>query len=105
MGSRLERKSYGEFHGSAARLGKSPLAQELETFLTYQPEWLRTDPGKYALIKGEEVLGLYDRQEDAFAEGYRHFRRKAFMVQRIQESFDTYYFGGSGIGHTIRTMS
>ncbi len=76
----------------------SPLALELETFLAHQPKWLMTDRDRYALIKGESVIGLYDQQEEAFAEGYRRFRREAFMVQRIQETFDTYYFGGSGLG-------
>lgn len=76
----------------------SPLALELETFLAHRPNWMVTDQNRYVLIKGEDVIGLYDKQEEAFAEGYRRFRREAFMVQRIQESFDTYYFGGSGLG-------
>ena len=74
----------------------SPL--ELETFLAHQPAWLVTDRDRYALIKGQDVIGLYDGQDEAFAEGYRRFQREAFTVQRIQENFDTYYFGGSGLG-------
>ena len=77
---------------------KSPLALELETFLAHQPAWLVTDRDRYALIKGRDVIGLYDEQDEALTEGYRRFRREAFMVQRIQENFDTYYFGGSGLG-------
>ena len=77
---------------------KGRLARELKTFLTHQPEWLVTARDKYVLIKDEEVIGFYDRQEEAFTEGYRRFRRQPFMVQRIQEDFDTYYFGGSGLG-------
>lgn len=75
----------------------SPLAQELKTYLAHQAEWLIAAPGKYALIKGEEVVGLYDGQDEAFTVGYGRFRWEAFMVQRIQESFDTYYIGGSGL--------
>ncbi len=72
---------------------KSPLALELETFLAHRPTWLVTDRDRYVLIKGNDVIGLYDRQEEAFVEGYKRFRREAFMVQRIQETFDTYCFG------------
>ena len=77
---------------------ESHLARELKTFLTHQPGWLVMARDKYVLIKGDEVIGFYDRQDEALTEGYRRIRREPFMVQRIQEDFDTYYFGGSGLG-------
>lgn len=77
---------------------ESHLARELKTFLAHQLEWLVTARDKYVLIKGDEVIGFYDRQDEAFIEGYKRFRREPFMVQRVQENFDTYYFGGSGLG-------
>ena len=72
-----------------------PLAEELKTFQAHQAELLETAPGKYALIKGSDVVGLFDRKDEALDEGYRRFRLKGFMVHRVQKDLDNYYIGGS----------
>lgn len=75
----------------------SPRAQEMRTYEAHKAELLQTAPGKYALIKDSDVIGLYDDNEGALAEGYRLFRLKGFMVQRVQEELDTFYIGGSAL--------
>ena len=74
-----------------------PLAEELRTFYTHKAELLQTAKGKYALIKGSDVIGLFDHKDEALNEGYRLFRLKGFMVHRVQKDLDNYYIGGSAI--------
>ena len=74
-----------------------PLAEELKTYMAHQAELLQTAKGKYALIKGSDVVGLFDSKDEALNEGYRHFRLKSFMVHRVQKDLDNYYIGGSAL--------
>jgi hypothetical protein len=74
-----------------------PLAEELKTYQEHLGELLRTASGKFVLIKGNEIVDLYDNQEEALNEGYRRYRLKSFMVQRVQRELETYYIGGSAL--------
>lgn len=40
--------------------------------------------GKYALVHGEEVVGVYDTYNDALQIGYDRFGLNPFLVKRIQ---------------------
>jgi hypothetical protein len=41
--------------------------------------------GRFALIKGELVVGLYPTEREALEQGYRMFPCQAFLVHRVQE--------------------
>ncbi len=73
----------------------SERAEELKTYQEHLEELLQSASGQFVLIKGSEIAGVYDDQVKAFNEGYRRYRLKGFMVQRIQKELDTYYIGGS----------
>ncbi len=75
----------------------SERAEEFKTYQEHLAELLQTASGKYVLIKGSEIAGLYDDEKEAFNEGYRRYRLKGFMVQRVQPELDTYYIGGSAL--------
>src|SRR5262249_31343080 len=47
--------------------------------------------GKYILIKGEEILGIWEKQEDALNAGYDRFLGQPFMVRPIQTWERLYY--------------
>ncbi len=72
-----------------------PLAEELKTFYAHKAELLETARGKYALIKGSDVVGLFDRQDDAFSEAYQRFRLSGFMIKQVQEHDEVVTIGGS----------
>lgn len=59
------------------------LEVELGTFEAKREELLAAAEGKFALIKGDELAGVYDSQEDAIREGYRHFGNVAFLVKQV----------------------
>lgn len=41
--------------------------------------------GKHVLIKGQELIGLYDNYEAAKDEGLKRYLRSGFLVHQIQE--------------------
>lgn len=41
--------------------------------------------GKFILIKGETILGIFEREEAAVGEGYHKFLRQGFFVHQIRE--------------------
>ena len=59
------------------------LAEELATFAKHKEELLGVAEGQYALIHGSEVLGTYDTETDAIAEGYRQLGNVAFLVKQV----------------------
>ncbi len=42
--------------------------------------------GKHVLIKGEEIIGIFDTDREALVEGYKRYLipREAFLVHQIQ---------------------
>lgn len=60
-----------------------PLAEELQAFDERRAELLGEAPGKFALVHGQVIVGTYDTQADAIAEGYRRFGNVPFLVKRI----------------------
>lgn len=73
----------------------SPRAQELRTYEAHKAELLRTAKGKYVLIKDTDVVGLYEREADAFSEGHQRFRLTGFSVRQVSEQEKVYTIGGS----------
>ncbi|MDE1852544.1 MAG: hypothetical protein KGI38_02220 [Thaumarchaeota archaeon] len=65
--------------------GEKPLQQEYQFYLGRKPELLRQAPGKFALIKGETLVGTYDTDADAYKVGLSKFGNVPFLIIRIQE--------------------
>jgi hypothetical protein len=59
--------------------------QELETYEDAKEKLLAESKGKFVLIKGSEIIGVYTSQEDALAEGYKRFGNKEFLVKEVIE--------------------
>lgn len=60
----------------------SALRTELETYQRLVPTLLQSE-GRFALIAGEDLLGIFDTYSDALAEGYRSRGLSPFLVKRI----------------------
>lgn len=61
----------------------NPLAEELATFEVHRSELLGPATGKFALVHGRDVVGTYDTERDAIAEGYRRFGNVPFLVKEV----------------------
>ena len=60
------------------------LRAELEYFERNRGEWLAHHEGKYALIKGQSVLGFYDSTESAYAAGINQLGNVPFLVKQVR---------------------
>ena len=72
------------------------LAQELETYYTHKAELLEAAEGKFVLIKGEEIVGIYETEKEAFDEGLRRFRMTGYLARKIHQGEKMVYIGGGG---------
>jgi hypothetical protein len=48
--------------------------------------------GKYVLVKGDEIVGIYDTYADALQLGYERFKLEAFMVKQIAPAEKIHFF-------------
>lgn len=61
------------------------LDTELKTFDQHRERLLGTAKGKFVLIRGDQVIGVYDSKMDAIAQGYQQFGNVPFLVKQIVE--------------------
>ena len=69
------------------------LEKELQTYEQKRSELLPNE-GRFVLIHGDQVAGIWDTYEDALKLGYEKYGLKPFLVKRI-EAVDT-------INHSFR---
>ena len=62
----------------------SALEKELRTYDAKKAELLRSAGGKFVLIKGEELIGLYDTIEEALSAGAERYGLDAFLVREVR---------------------
>jgi hypothetical protein len=68
-----------------------PLEVELATYNELLPSLLK-DEGKFALIIGKELVGIYGTYEDALKVGYDRAALKPFLVKKISGAETVAYF-------------
>ena len=59
-------------------------AKELETYEAKKKELLES-AGKFVVIQGDEVAGVWDTYEDALRAGYERFKLVPFLVKQITQ--------------------
>ena len=67
------------------------LEKEIETFNEKLPSLL-ADAGKFVVVCGEEIAGVYGTYEDALKTGYEKCGLKPFLVRKIQAVEQVQYF-------------
>jgi hypothetical protein len=76
----------------------SLLATELQTYQQHREQLLGTAEGKFVLIHGEQIVGVYVSQMDAIADGYRRFGNVPFLVKQIVKIETTQHFVSNLLG-------
>ena len=61
------------------------LSEEYEYYRTRRNDLLTKHNGKFALIKGKEVVGIFDTDQDAYKAGLLRFGNVPFLIARILE--------------------
>lgn len=72
------------------------LDKELATFERHKERLLAESAGKYALIRDDQLEGVWDTYEDALKTGYSRFGLEPFLVKRIV-GLDSILFVSRGI--------
>jgi len=67
-----------------------PLEKEFHYYLDHQDEMVAKYNGKVLVIKGEEVIGVFDDEVNAVLETAKIHPRGTFLVQRCTPGPDAY---------------
>ena len=65
--------------------------KELATYNEKLPE-LQRDSGKFVLIKGDKIEGIFDTYADALNVGYERFNLEPFFVKQIAPAEQILHF-------------
>ena len=67
------------------------LDTELKTYEANKQKLL-LDEGKFVLIHGKDILGVYETYQDALKVGYEKCKLEPFLVKQIQAVEQVHYF-------------
>jgi hypothetical protein len=62
------------------------LQTELDEFERLRMTLLDRAPGKYALLKGRDLIDTFGTELEAIREGYRRFGNEPFLVKHIVQA-------------------
>ena len=68
------------------------LGEEAKTYQDHKAELVAKNEGKYVLIKGDEIIGIFDTHEEALTRGYQDFLGEPFFAHKITEVEMPLYF-------------
>jgi len=68
------------------------LKTELEAYEREKSRLVSESEGKYVLIQGTEVAGVWDTYADALSAGYAKFGLEPFLVKQIEGVDRLHYF-------------
>ena len=82
----------------ATGVGVPELEVELEYFEQHRSEYLKTAAGKFALVKGQSLLGIFDSEAAAIRHGFQALGNVPFLVKQVTEvdiplNFTSYNLG------------
>ena len=66
------------------------LDREFKYYLENQDELIEKYNGKYLVIVGEEVKGVYENEESAYFESSKEFESGTFLIQYCGPGEDSY---------------
>jgi hypothetical protein len=68
------------------------LKTELETYEREKPRLAAESEGKFVLIQGSEIAGIWDTYLDALSAGYANFKLTPFLVKQIEGIERVHFF-------------
>lgn len=66
------------------------LDKEFKYYLDHQSELVEKYNGKFLVIKGEEVIGVYDNEATAFFETEKLYKAGTFLIQLCEAGNSSY---------------
>jgi hypothetical protein len=74
------------------------LEVEREFYAAHEAEWANAHPGRFAVVKGEHLLGAFDSMEEALAAGAASFGSDSFLVRKLGEKQEEVNIPGLSLG-------
>ena len=74
------------------------LEEELKRYESMKAELLQHHKGQFALIKGNELLGTFTTQQEAFQAGIKALGNQPFLIKEIKELEDTLQYPALVVG-------
>ena len=68
--------------------------EELAAYQQALPDWVEQE-GKWVLIRGHEIAGIFDTREEAIDCGYKRYDLDQFMIKQIHQIEPVYFMGGA----------
>lgn len=62
---------------------KSMFEQELAYYNEHREDFLSKYEGKHLLIKGHELIGVFDDAQTAYVEGLHRFGNNPFLIKQV----------------------
>jgi hypothetical protein len=59
---------------------------------------LKVHAGKFVLIKGNELLGVFDTPDTAISEGAKRFGSQSFLVRQVNPADEDIYIPALALG-------
>lgn len=66
------------------------LEKEFKYYLEHQKELVKKYNGKFVVIKGEEVLGAYDSENEAIKKTVKSHELGTFLIQKCEPGTSAY---------------
>ncbi len=74
------------------------LQEEQVFFESHRAAWLADHRGKFALIKGQRLVDVYDSAESAYIAGVKEFGNVPFLIKQIVEEELIAHLPALGLG-------
>jgi hypothetical protein len=70
---------------------KETLSEEYAYFNEIRKELINNNEGKYALIKGRNLVGIYDTDTDAYQVGVMLYGNEPFLIVKISQENEIFW--------------
>jgi len=70
---------------------KETLSEEYAYFNEIRKELINNNEGKYALIKGRNLVGIYDTDMDAYQVGVMQYGNNPFLIVKIFQENEIFW--------------
>jgi len=61
------------------------LEMEIEFYNENKADWLSKYSERFIIVKGRELVGVFNTSDEALAEGARRFGLDSFLIRRVTE--------------------
>ena len=66
------------------------LEKEFEYYIEHQDELVKKFNGRVLVIKGEEVVGDYETEQEAYFESIKKYKSGTFLIQKCSPGKESY---------------